>query len=266
MTDEALGSAAPVVSVRPGRNRLADEDRAVLEERRRRRHAEEHDHKDTNSRNPGASHGRGGESFHDDISVFGIPKEDMTEPVRKAIELLLGQINDLRAELISAHGHEAYLEDRVETDRLLHVMRRKAFVARLAMAARRAAEEHTLFCVLYFSIENAAAVRLKLGDGAVENMMIHASEILHKRLETGDIIGSLEHFDFGLVLPGTQPTVAIQKGRHLVADMAAHTFVWQGQSMCIQARFGMTEIAPGDSGDDIIDRARRVMEATSPAV
>lgn len=260
MVDESLGSTVPVMSVRPGRNRLADEDRTMLEEKRRRQH---------HSKDEGKGLGSGSEEhlahpledFQDEISVFGIPKEDMTEPVRKALKLLLDQINDLRGQLISAHGHEAYLEEQVEKDRLLQVMRRKAFMARLGLAARRVEDEHVQFCVLYFSIKNAEAVQNTYGSGAVENLMVHAADILREKCEAGDIIGSLEHFDYGVVLPGTDPVHAAQKGHHLIAEMAARTFVWQGQTLSIQAKFGVTEIAPGDSGDDIIERAKRVMDS-----
>ncbi|MBL4692154.1 MAG: hypothetical protein JKY92_02365, partial [Magnetovibrio sp.] len=79
MVDEKLGLSAPVLSVRPGRNRLADEDRAILEERRRR-------HKSDEDRSGGEPTGQGpgpsnSETFDDDILVLGIPKGDMTEPV-----------------------------------------------------------------------------------------------------------------------------------------------------------------------------------------
>jgi len=261
MVDEALGTTVPIMSVRPGRNRLADEDRTMLEEKRRRQHAEEHGH---GTGSESSDHpGHLPEDFHDEISVFGIPKEDMTEPVRKALKLLLDEINALRGQLISAHGHEAYLEEQVEKDRVLQVMRRKAFMARLGLAARRVEDEHVQFCVLYFSIANVEAVQSLYGSGAVENMMVHASDVLREKCEAGDVIGGLDHFDFGIVLPGTDPVHAAQKGHHLVAQMAAHAFTWQGQTLHIQAKFGVTEIAPGDSGDDIIERAKRVMHSLS---
>jgi len=257
MVDEALGSTVPVGSVRPGRNRLADEDRAMLEERRRR-HGGGEGHQGQGGGEAEDAHGHH-EAFQDDISVFGIPKEEMTPAVRKAITLLLEQINDLRAELISAHGHEAYLEEQAEKDRLLHVMRRRAFVARLSLAARRVEEEHVQFCVLYIAIDNAVAVQKESGHGALESMMVHSADVLRERLQAGDVIGSLEHYDFGIIMPGTAPVEAARKGHELVADMAAKSFVWQGQEISIQAQFGLTEIAPGDSSDEIIERARRVM-------
>jgi len=258
MVDEALGSTVPVGSVRPGRNRLADEDRAMLEERRRRHGGGEAHQEGQGKDSSGDAHSHH-EAFQDDISVFGIPNEEMTPAVRKAITLLLEQINDLRAELISAHGHEAYLEEQAEKDRLLHVMRRRAFLARLSLAARRVEEEHVQFCVLYIAIENAVAVQKESGHGALESMMVHSADVLRDRLLAGDVVGSLEHFDFGIIMPGTAPVEAARKGHDLVGDMAAKSFIWQGQAISIQARFGLTEIAPGDSCDEIIERAKRIM-------
>ncbi|MBL4692809.1 MAG: GGDEF domain-containing protein, partial [Magnetovibrio sp.] len=202
------------------------------------------------------------ETFDDDILVFGIPKEDMTEPVRKAIDLLIGQINSLRSELMSAHGHEAYLEDQVEKDRLLHIMRRTVLMARMGLAARRVEEEHVSFCVLYFNVKNSASVRLEYGAGAVESMLLHAADIMREGLDPGDLIGTLEDSDFGVVLPGTVLLDAVQKGHDLVQRIGAYSFDWQGQQIGIETDFGVTEIVAGDSGDDIIERARSSMESS----
>lgn len=261
MVDEKLGISAPLLSVRPSRNRLADEDRALLEERRRRHKADE-DEAGTGAKG-GGSPSLNHDTFEDDILVFGIPKEDMTVPVRKAIDVLVGQINELRAELMNAHGHEAFLEDQVEKDRLLHIMRRTVLMARLGLAARRVEEEHVSFCVLYFAVQNEDAVRTKYGAGAVESMLLHTADILRDNLDAGDLVGTLDHSDFGVVLPGTMAMDAVKKGHDLLSRIGAYFFDWQGQRINIEAKFGVTEIMSGDSGDDIIERARTVMKQST---
>ena len=265
MVEDPLGPYAPIVSVRRGRNSLPDEDRAMLEERRKRQ--QNHDD-DQGQGEGGGGHGEGHghDCFHDDVSVLGIPEEQMTEPVRHAIGLLLDEINDLRAELVRAKGHEAYLEQQAEKDRVLHVMRRRAFLARLNLVVRRVEDEKVLFCFLYVVITNAQSVRQDFGHGAAEGLQIQTSDLMHDVLETGDVVGSLENFDFGIILPATTPIDADQKGRDLINALSARSFVWQGQTLGIQAEFGVAEIAPGDSAEDIIDRARRALDAHRAAM
>ncbi|MCR4378954.1 MAG: diguanylate cyclase [Rhodospirillales bacterium] len=254
MAEDASGPAAPIVSVRPGRNRLPDEDRALLEARRKRQQNQE--------RGRGGAGGQGGhEDIQDDVSVLGIPKAEMTESVRAAIELLLDEINHLRAELVHAHGHEAYLEEQAEKDRLLHVMRRRAFLARIALAARRVMEEQVQFSFIYIAVANAAAVRTQFGHGAAENLMMQAAAVLRDNIEPGDVVGSLEQFDFGVLLPGTPIADAADKALKLVQGLNGRTFIWQGAEVTIEGVFGVAEVAPLDSGDELILRAKRDKDA-----
>lgn len=266
MSDDPLGPSAPIVSVRRGRNSLPDEDRALLEARRQRQHGQDQGEGGEGGEGEGHGPGHGHDYFHDDISVLGIPKEEMTEHVRHAIGLLLDEINDLRAELVRAKGHEAYLEEQAEKDRLLHVMRRRAFLARLNLVVRRVEDERVLFCFLYVVITNAQSVRTQFGHGAAESLQVQTSDVMRDVLEAGDIVGSLENFDFGIILPATQPLDADQKGRDLINALSAHACPWQGQALSINAEFGMTEVAPGDTPEDIIDRARRALDAHRAAM
>lgn len=256
MSEDEAGPAAPIVSVRPGRNRLPDEDRALLEARRKRQQGGQDGGAKGGQGGPGTGHA----DIHDHVSVLGIPKEEMTESVRKAIGLLLDEINSLRGELIHAHGHEAYLEEQAEKDRLLHVMRRRAFLARVNLAARRVAEEQVQFSFIYVVISNAGAVRTEFGHGAAENLLMQAAEVMREGVEPGDVVGSLEQFDFGVLLPGTPIAEAEAKAQALAGALIGRSFMWQGSEVTIQAAFGVAEVAPQDSGDEVISRAKRDRE------
>lgn len=260
MAEDTAGSAAPIVSVRPGRNSLPDEDRALLEARRRRQQQQRgHDGQGGGQGGQGGQASSGGahQDIHDDVSILGIPKEEMTQSVRNAIDLLLDEINHLRADLIHARGHEAYLEEQAEKDRLLHVMRRRAFLARVNLAVRRVGEETVPFSFIYIAITNAGAVRSQFGHGAAENLLMQAAEVLREGFEAGDVVGSLEQFDFGVILPGIPQTDAEHKALHIVQSLSGRTFMWQSQEVAIQAVFGVAEIAPQDTPEEVIARAKR---------
>lgn len=218
MAEDNVGPSAPIVSVRPGRNRLAEEDRALQAAKRERKRGKQG--------GPGGDEkgGYGGGDAHgdidDNVTVLGIPNEEMTDNVRGAIQTLLDEINHLRGELNRAKHHEAYLEEQAEKDRLLHVMRRRAFLARMGLAVRRTEEEGVHFAFLYIQITNAATVRGEFGHGAVESLMMQAANALREGAEAGDVVGSLENFDFGLVLPGNTLEEGEPQGREV--DGGAH--------------------------------------------
>lgn len=263
MADDSVGPAAPIVSVRPGRNRLAEEDRELQAAMRERK---------GNHGGGSAGAGGGGSSYtggherdnvQDDIQVLGIPKEEMTESVRNAIDILLQEISHLRTELSRTKGHEAYLEDQAEKDRLLHVMRRRAFMARLTLAVRRAEEDNVPFAFIYIQVQNAAVVRSEFGHGAVDSLMIQASTALREGSEPGDVLGSLENFDFGVILPGISREEGELKAFALVKALNGRSFAWQGQMVSIVANFGNTVIAKDDMADDVVNRAKANLTARS---
>jgi len=266
MAEDNVGPAAPIVSVRPGRNRLAEEDRELQAAKRERKKKHKGGSGNDNDGHGGHAGGHGHDVIDDDVSVLGIPKDEMTDNVRQAISTLLDEINHLRGELARAKGHEAYLEEQAEKDRMLHVMRRRAFMARLALAARRVEEEGVEFTFLYIQIVNAAAVRGEFGHGALENLMMQASAALREGAEAGDVVGSLENSDFGLILPGNTLQEGEAKAARLMAVLGGRTFSWQGQTLGIEARFGDATITTGDSGDDVISHAKVNMNARSEQI
>ena len=262
MANENVGPSAPIVSVRPGRNRLTEEDRmlqAAKRERKQKHKYGEHTEDEPESGLQGGTSGHAG--FDDDVSILGIPKEEMTPNVRAAIQTLLDEINTLRGELSRAKSHEAYLEEQAEKDRVLHVMRRRAFVARMGLAVRRVEEEDVPFSFLYIQIANAPDIRAAFGHGAEESLMQQAAEALREGSETGDVLGSLENHDFGVILPGDTLENAENKAQALVASMSGRSFSWQGDMLHVQARFGDTMIATADSAEEIIQRAKDNMLA-----
>jgi len=263
MADNNVGPAAPIVSVRSGRNRLAQEDRELQAAKRERKRKNPADHGagDGGRGDEGAARGGGHDDIADNVSVLGIPGEEMTVNVRRALDTLLAEINRLRTDLSRAKGHEAYLEQQADIDRVLQVMRRRAFMTRLALAVRRVEEEQVEFSFLYIQITNAAAVRGEFGHGALESLMVQAATVLREGTEPGDVVGSLENFDFGLILPGTPSAQGAAKAARLVAMLGGRSFAWQGQTLNVQARIGEAVISAGDASEQVVQRAKDHMTA-----
>lgn len=251
MVDEPMGPASPIVGVRPGRNNLPDEDRAMLDERRKRQQGEGSGARDGQSQG-----GFGHEDIHDEVTVLGIPKQEMTASVRTAIDKLLDEINRLRDDLSHARGHEAYLEEQAQKDQTLHVMARRAFWARVNLSVRHVAEEKVQYSMIYIVVANAGAVQNEFGSSATQSLMQQAADVLREGVDPGDVVGSLEQSDFGVLLPGTPRAEAEVKAQRLIAAMHGRTFMWKGQEIGIQGGTGVAEVTAQDSADEVIARAK----------
>ncbi len=259
MADNPIGNYTPITSILPGRDRSTRHDKVYDPVTKKKGGGEKRDDQDASGKKS-TRKSEGHETFHDDISVLGIPREEMSEHVRDALKVLLEEISFLRAELSRAHGHEAYLEEQAEKDHTLHVMRRRAFLSRLMMCVRRAKDEEIRFAFLYVPIKNAALVRSDFGHGAAEALMVQAAGAIREGVEAGDIIGTLESYDFGLILPGNTIEEAVAKGKALMQSLDGRELVWQTDTLGITAEFGVTEIHEQDSIEEILSRARRNLD------
>ncbi len=247
MADDPIGASIPTMALRPSRDRPSSRDERVYDPLTRKK--------------PGkhSRHGGGHGAFEDDISVLGIPNEEMTESVRTAIDLLLGEINKLRDELSSAQGHEAFLASRVEHDPNLEVLNRQTFLARIGTSVRHAIDEKAQFSFAYIPITNVTDIGKAHGRDAFDAVMGQAAAVIRETVEAGDVVGSLENHDFGIIMPGTPLGDAITKAQNVARSLSGRQIAWQGRTLEIAAAFGVAEILPEDTHDDILARAQRAL-------
>lgn len=261
MADDPIGSYAPVTAVLPERDRKMPRQEKVYDPTLGKNHK---DADDGNSENDGERHSSPDrhhagphENISDEISILNIPKDEMTKSVRDAINILLEEINFLKNELAKTRGHEAYLEEQMETDRLLHVLQRRALTAKIQLAARRVSIENVPYSFIYVTINNASAIGIELGRDAYEELMVQAAGALREGIERGDILGRLENHDFGIILPGNNISEAEAKAQSLMRSLSGRSLVWKGNTLGIDAGYGIGEIVVGDSIESVLNRSIR---------
>jgi len=263
MADDPIGSYSPVSAVLPERDRRMPRQEKVYDPSTKKKHQEGggdgHTGYDQGDTSP---HANPHENINDEVSILNIPKDEMTKSVRDAINILLEEINFLKGELAKIRGHEAYLKEQMETDRLLQVLRRRALTGKIILAARRVAEESIPYSFIYITIKNAPAVGMEHGRSAYEEIMAQAAGALREGVEPGDMVGTLENHDFGIVLPGNNAADAEMKAQSLMLALAGRSMVWRGNTITIDADYGIGEIKAGDSIESVLERAVRNLNQT----
>ena len=256
MADDPIGSYSPVAAILPERDRTMPRQEKVYDPSTKKKNKEGGDdsHADGGQNNAN-SHKDPHKNISDEISILDIPTEEMTKNVRDAINILLEEINFLKGELAKTRNHEAYLAEQMETDRLLHVLRRRALTAKIIFAARRVSEENIPYSFIYIIIKNSSSVGSKYGRNAYEELIVQAASALREGIEPGDIVGTLENHDFGIILPGNNITDAEMKAESLMLSLAGRSMIWQGNTINLQAGYGIGEINAGDSIESVLARA-----------
>ncbi len=253
MSDDPIGSYAPVHSVSPERDRKMPRQEKVYDPSTRKKGGDGGGGSD--GKKESFAGGSGHEDINDEVSILGIPKEEMSKSVTDAINILLEEINFLKSELAKSHGHEAYLEEQVETDLNLHVLRRRALTSKIIHAVGRVEEENTPYSFIFITIKNAPTTGKEFGRDAYDELIKQAAGALREGVEPGDILGSLRNHDFGIILPGNTVGDAELKAQSLMLSLGGRKLVWKGSALDIDARYGITGINSGDNIENILERS-----------
>ena len=253
MADDPIGSYAPVHSVFPERDRKMPRQEKVYDPSTRKKGGG--DSGGSGGKKESFADGSGHEDISDEISILGIPKEEMSKSVSDAINILLEEINFLKSELAKSHGHEAYLEEQVETDLNLHVLRRRTLTAKIIQSVGRVSDENAPYAFIFITIKNAPIAGKEFGRDAYDELIKQAAGALREGVEPGDILGSLRNHDFGIILPGNSVAEAELKAQSLMLSLGGRSLVWKGSTLDIDAGYGITEINAGDSIENILERS-----------
>ena len=208
------------------------------------------------NRHAGAfAHGHNDHEVHDEISIMGIPPQEMTPAVREAINLLLEEIHHLRENLSRSRGHEAFLERHADEHPFLPVINHRALVARLGQVLTRARDTDIKSSFIYLHVRNTEHARSRFGHDAEEALLQRVAETLRDVFGTDGIIGSMDNADFGVILPVTDEEEARGKMNEATEALRSAFVMWEGVSLSPDVLAGFHTFSASDSPEHILRAA-----------
>ena len=211
-------------------------------------HGHEHDHE--HGHRKGSEH-----DVQDRISVMGIPADEMTPAVERAITLLLEEIHHLREQLTQSKGHEAYLERHADEHPFLPVINRRALVARLNQMLMRARESNVTSAFIYLHVGNAERIRTRYGHDAEEGLLRLVADTLRADFGTDALIGSMDSADFGIILPVAEEDEARQRMLETATALRSASFAWNDVDLAPDVVAGLHIFRGSDNAEDILSAA-----------
>lgn len=203
---------------------------------------------------PAHEEGGGHERFSDDVTLLGIPPEELTDSVRKALGGLIEEINALRHQLVQAHQHEDFLSHQMQEEPELGILNERGLTAKLAATAAMVARGEMHAALVHLHIRNLEDLHLVHGHGAAQEALSHAAQVVRLMLEPGDVPGLLGGGDIGLILPATDLAQAEEKARDLCLRLNAQRVSWHGESLALETVWGVAEVTQG-TATSVIDAA-----------
>ena len=204
-----------------------------------------------------------GRDFGDQASILGIPEAELTPKVQAAMSALMSRAARLMEEAEQLREQAAYLEDLSDRDPLLPVLNRRALLRELAHVLAQAEQTETTSSFLYLDVMNAEATKRRMGRAAAEALLIHAASTAAGALRTSDVIGSLGGYDLGVVLALAKGDAAADKAGELVSILEATPLRWREHTVAVKIAWGLHELDPSESVDDVLTAAERARPATA---
>jgi len=197
----------------------------------------------------------------DTASVLGIPEAELTPHVRAAITMLMEEVARLRDELRMTKRRISDLEELADTDALLPVANRRAFVRELSRMMSYAERYGTPHSLIYFDLNGMKAINDRHGHAAGDAALIHVSDVLNDSTRETDVVGRLGGDEFGVLLAQAGEATAREKAEALAEQISTEGVPWNGETLSLSVAFGVHPIRAGQDVDDAIQAADRAMYA-----
>ncbi len=178
----------------------------------------------------------------DEVSFAGIPPDELTPRVREALTALVSEVQKLREELSTTRARIDELEHLADTDPLLGVSNRRAFVRDLNRAVAMAERYETPSALVFADLNDLKKINDTLGHGAGDAALAHVASILSANIRQTDAVGRLGGDEFGIILTQNDQPTAKLKAQSLAELVAATPVEWKGTSFTAHISCGVVEI------------------------
>lgn len=197
--------------------------------------------------------------IEDTVQVHSIPPEEMTERVQSAIMSLMQEVDSLRQELDKTSKRLREMEDVADTDALLPIPNRRAFVRELNRMISFAERYGTPSTLMFIDLNDMKNINDKYGHDAGDKALFHVARLLVDNVRTTDVVGRLGGDEFGVILAQADEKIGAEKATSLADIIAQNALELNGEIVSMTLAFGTYTFRSGDKPDDALDKADKAM-------
>lgn len=170
----------------------------------------------------------------------------------KANEELAGEIARLRLRILE-------LEHAADTDPLVPVYNRRAFLREIARAQTVMERYDMLSTILFFDLNGFKSVNDRFGHGIGDELLKKVGMVLQSGVRDCDMVARLGGDEFGILLFKTDVKVARAKAQALSCRIVEQKIKMPTGDVGISAAWGVAPCEPGDTVEQVLARADRAM-------
>lgn len=201
----------------------------------------------------------------DSASIMGVPENELTPNVQRALLSLMGEVDQLRKETERLRGRVRELESLADRDALLPVLNRRAFLREVSKALALAERHGAPSTLVYLDLNGFKAINDTHGHAAGDAALHHVAGLLTAHVRETDAVGRLGGDEFGVVLTLTGREGAEAKAQELVDILTGTPFSHAGHDLSVGAAWGCQPLEAGSQAEDAMAKADAAMYARKQA-
>ena len=194
-------------------------------------------------------------------TALGIPEQELTPRVKKALALLLCEVERLRSEVALAKARLNDATINADRDVLLPILNRRAFVREVTRFIAFAERYGTSASLVYIDLDGFKDVNDIHGHIAGDAVLKHFAEVVSSQIRDSDVFARVGGDEFAVILAHATLDQAVGKGKTFARALRERPAIWSGQPVALKFSFGAYRLQPGETADAAIARADEAMYA-----
>lgn len=178
-----------------------------------------------------------------------------------AVRRLANENDGLKAALADLQARLEELERLADTDTLLPLPNRRAFLRELERVIYQASRHQTPAAMLFVDLNGLKAINDRYGHQAGDAVLLHVARALKASLRGGDMVARIGGDEFGLILDRLDETAARAKTAVLLETVSSTSVDVGGNQINVSVTAGLAMVEPGDVVDTVLSRADAAMYA-----
>lgn len=195
----------------------------------------------------------------DTASIMGIPAAEVTPKVRDALMTLMSEVDALRRELTTMRGRLDAVQQEADTDSLVPVLNRRAFVRELSRMISYSERYGTPASLVFIDLNNFKAVNDTFGHAAGDAVLEYVASSLIEHVRESDIVGRIGGDEFAVILAQANEADAMEKAESLMHLIADKPLEIMGKKIAVSVSPGAVAFKPGEDAAAALARADEAM-------
>jgi diguanylate cyclase (GGDEF)-like protein len=192
---------------------------------------------------------------------MGIPEAEVTPKVRDALMTLMSEVDALRRELTTMKGRLEAVQQEADTDSLVPVLNRRAFVREMSRMISFSERYNAPASLVFIDLNNFKQVNDTYGHAAGDAVLEYVAHSLVEHVRESDIVGRIGGDEFAVILAQANEDDAREKAEslmHLIADAPLEVM---GKEIPVSVSPGAVAFKPGEDAAAALARADEAMYA-----